>query len=90
MSVRDLARLLGKLSASIQAIFPAPLHYQYLMRAKNQAVKEHQSYEAMVTLDEAAIEEQQRWRDQLHAWNGKSLLKHPEDVTIETDASNLG
>ena len=80
VSVRNIARLLGKLSASIQAIFPAPLHYQYLLRAKNQALKEHQSYEAMVTLDEAAIEELQWWRDQLHAWNGKSLLKKPEDL----------
>ena len=30
LAVRDIARLIGKLTASIQAIFPAPLHYRQL------------------------------------------------------------
>ena len=34
--IRELARLLGKLSASIQAVFPEPLHYRHI-----QAVKKH-------------------------------------------------
>ena len=39
ITVRELARLLGKLSASIQAVFPAPLHYRYLQvkQSKNKA-----------------------------------------------------
>ncbi|XP_028408210.1 uncharacterized protein LOC114530788 [Dendronephthya gigantea] len=90
VSVRTLSRLIGKLSASIQAIFPAPLHYQSLLRAKNIALRQSQSYEVMVSLNQAAQEELHWWKDHLAAWNGKSLLKRKEDLTIETDASNLG
>ena len=32
LTVRDIARLIGKITASIQAIFPAPLHYRQLQR----------------------------------------------------------
>ena len=32
ITVRELARLLGKLSPTNQAVFPAPLHYQYLQQ----------------------------------------------------------
>ncbi|XP_028412214.1 uncharacterized protein LOC114535038 [Dendronephthya gigantea] len=90
VSVRTLSRLIGKLSASIQAVFPAPLHYQSLLRAKNVALRQSQSYEVMVSLNQAAQEELHWWKDHLAAWNGKSLLKRKEDLTIETDASNLG
>jgi hypothetical protein len=81
---------LGKLSASIQAVFPAPLHYQSLLKAKNLALKQNQSYETLLSLDQAAIQELIWWRDHLSAWNGKSLLKKPDSLIIETDASNLG
>ena len=35
VSVRDLSQLIGKLTASIQAIFPAPLHYRHLQHLKH-------------------------------------------------------
>ena len=38
VSVRDLSQLIGKLTASIQAIFPAPLHYRHLQHLKHQAL----------------------------------------------------
>ncbi|XP_048590532.1 uncharacterized protein LOC116601217 [Nematostella vectensis] len=58
VSVRDLSCLfLGKLSASIQAVFPAPLHYQFLQKAKHFALKKSLDYETMLTLDHAAQEE---------------------------------
>ena len=38
ITVRELARLPGKLSASIQAVFPAPLHYRYLQAVKKQSL----------------------------------------------------
>ena len=90
VEVRVLSRLLGKLSASIQAVFPAPLHYQSLLKAKNLALKQNQSYETLLSLDQVAIQELIWWRDHLSAWNGKSLLKKPDSLIIETDASNLG
>ena len=38
ISVRELSQLIGKLTASIQAIFPAPLHYRHLQHLKHQAL----------------------------------------------------
>jgi len=39
VSIRTLSRLLGKPSSSIQAVFPAPLHYRFLQMAKTMALK---------------------------------------------------
>ena len=50
----------------------------------------HQSYDAMISLDQAAREEVIWWRDHLQAWNGKALFQKPVDLLIETDASRKG
>ena len=34
-SIRELSKFLGLLTSSIQAVFPAPLHYRHLQRLKN-------------------------------------------------------
>lgn len=73
ITVRELARLLGKLSASIQAVFPTPLHYRYLQAVKKQSLAKQGSYEA----PPAALEELKWWRDHLPVWNGKALLSEP-------------
>ena len=90
VTVRKLAKFLGLLSSSIQAVFPAPLHYRYLQHAKNTVLKRQKSYEALVSLDTEALQEVQWWRDNLVAWNGKALLHQSTDLTIETDASLQG
>ena len=90
VTVRKLAKFLGLLSSSIQAVFPAPLHYRYLQHAKNTVLKRQKSYEALVSLDSEALQEVQWWRDNLVAWNGKALLHQSMDLTIETDASLQG
>ena len=79
-----------KLSSSIQVVFPAPLHYRFLLRAKNVALKKSHSYKSILPLDQAAQQEFLWLRDHLAAWNGRSLLRRKEDLVIETDASNLG
>ena len=90
VSIRTLSRLLGKLSSSIQAVFPAPLHYRFLLTAKTMALKKTQSYESTLLLNQAAQEELLWWRDHIAAWNGRFLLRKKDDLLIETDASNLG
>ncbi|XP_028411552.1 uncharacterized protein LOC114534197 [Dendronephthya gigantea] len=90
ISVRELSKFLGLLTSSIQAIFPAPLHYKHLQRLKNTTMSSTQSYEAIVTLDTTAREEVVWWRDHLQAWNGKALFQQPVDLVIETDASRKG
>jgi hypothetical protein len=67
VSIRELSKFLGLLTSSIQAIFPAPLHFRNLQRLKNQAMASHQSYEAMISLDQASREEMAWWRDHLLA-----------------------
>ena len=86
-SVRKLSKFLVLLTSSIQAIFAAPLHYRNLQFAKNQALRETQSYEAVVHLNYQAIREIHWWRDHLIAWNGRAILRQPIQLTIETDAS---
>lgn len=70
---------------------PSPLHYRFLMRAKNVALKRTQSYdESTLSLDQGAQQELLWWRDHLAACNGRCLLGSKEDLVIATDASNLG
>ena len=41
ITIRELARLLGKLSASIQTVFPAPLHYHHIQAVKKRSLAFH-------------------------------------------------
>jgi hypothetical protein len=90
VSIRELSKFLGLLTSSIQAIFPAPLHFRHLQHLKNQAMSSQRSYEAMTLLDQASREEIIWWRDHLQAWNGRALFQKPVDLIIETDASRKG
>ena len=62
ITIRELARLLGKLSASIQAVFPAPIHYCYIQTVKNRSLTLHGGYESPVCWTEEALEELKWWR----------------------------
>ena len=90
LSVRDLSRLIGQMSATMRAVLPAPLCYRNLQRIKNQELSRSHSFEAMVTLDDSAKEELLRWVHQLTTWNGRAILSQTPDLVVETDASLLG
>ena len=90
ITIRELARLLGKLSASIQAVFPAPLHYRHIQAVKKRSLALHGGYESQVYWTAEALEELKWWRDHLSAWNGRAILQSPPQLTIETDASTKG
>lgn len=90
VSVRDLCRIIGRLTASIQAVLPAPLQYRRLQRLKNLCFAETQDFDAHVTLDQGSRKELAWWRDNLDSWNGKTILTPPPNMSIETDASLLG
>ena len=49
ITITELARLLGKLSASIQAVFPAPLHYRHIQAVKKRSLAPHGAYESQCT-----------------------------------------
>ena len=82
--------LIGRMSAAILAILPAPLCYRGLQRLKNETFASSQSYETIVSLDERAVEELIWWTQQVQHWNGRPILTPTPDITVETDASLLG
>ena len=90
VSVWDLSQLIGKLTASIQAVFPAPLHYRHLQNLKHQGLAKGGGYDSCLSLSREAREEIQWWIVHLEAWNGKAILSQPSDLVIETDASKMG
>lgn len=55
VTVRKLSELIGTLTASIQAVFPAPLHYRFLQMAKNQRLYQATEYSAVLSLNKDAI-----------------------------------
>ncbi|XP_056408500.1 uncharacterized protein LOC130311793 [Hyla sarda] len=88
--LRSLARIVGLLSASIQAIFPAPLHYRALQRLKAQHLREGLSYSDQVTLNSDTEEELLWWLHHIQEWNGKAIFNFIPDHILESDASRLG
>jgi len=73
------------------AIPPAPLFYRCLQRDLQAALaNNNQDYEALLSLSQSSQEELSWWREHLPKWNGKPLKRKPEQVTISSDASQLG
>ena len=87
MTVRQLAKLLGHLTSTIQAAFPGPLHFRHLQNEKNRALAHSQTYDSATRLSSQAKEELVWWRDNLGAWNGKPLVLGFPDFP---DASRQG
>ena len=91
IQARDLSRLIGKMSAAMRGIPPAPLFYRTLQAELAQALAHHdQDYNASLVLTREAKEELQWWIDHLLQWNGKALISPKPTVTITTDASLTG
>ncbi|KAM4698712.1 uncharacterized protein WCC33_014250 [Rhinophrynus dorsalis] len=90
ISLRLLARILGLLAASIQAIFPGPLHYRALQRLKARHLRNGFGYADLVALSTDAREELLWWLKHLDAWNGRAIFGVMPDLVIESDASLLG
>ena len=89
VSARQLARLIGKLSAAIQAVQPAPLHYRSLQRLKHRALAQG-GYDRQIQLTIEAKADLQWWLDNLHRWNRREVRPSSPSIEIETDASQRG
>ena len=50
VTVRQLAKLLGHLTSTIQAVFPGPLHFRHLQNEKNRALVHSQTYDSATPL----------------------------------------
>ena len=83
LTVRFLARLIGRMSAATQAILPAPLFYRGLQNLKNAAFRRSQSYDSEVSLSQAAKQDLQWWIREVKKWNGRRILAETPDLVID-------
>lgn len=90
-TVRKLAKLIGKLTATAQAVLVAPLHYRRLQMQKSKGLLQgNQAYEAKVELTSHCKEELRWWISELENCNGKTIMKPQPDLVITSDASKIG
>ena len=89
ISARALAKLLGKMSAAVLAVFPAPLHYRSLQNLKHKALKAV-GYEATIAMSQEARWDLAWWARSLEQWNGRKMRAMEPQIVIETDASCMG
>ena len=61
LTLRDLAKLLGKLTSTIQAVLPAKLQIHFLQQIQIQVLRKNMTFESMITLDMQAKEELSLW-----------------------------
>ena len=74
----------------MQALIPAPLHYQHLQMLQVKGLLAGKSYETMVSLNQNCQNDLQWWVDQISTWNGRSIITPAPDLVITTDASLQG
>ena len=90
VSIRDLMKLIGRLSSSAIAVLPAPLQYRAIQRQQIQELASSQNYDSLVTLTEEVKEELDWWCQNLLLSNGRSLVQASPQLVIASDASLQG
>jgi hypothetical protein len=91
VTARELAAVLGKLVAAVQAVVPGPLHYRKLQMCQAETLlRGSQNYETQLTLTRDCVEELKWWAKEIENWNGRSLIRSVPDLIITTDASKKG
>jgi len=89
LTLRQLAGVLGKITATSGAISITRLLTRQLLREKNQLLHRH-SWDQVVWISESAQEELRSWLAYLEDYNGREIIMGPPEVTITTDASPWG
>ena len=92
LSLRELAGVLGKITAMTPAVLPARLLSRHLLDCKNRAMATGGTirWEACVHLDQAARVELEEWQHLLDHWNGRSVIPPAARHVVTTDASHYG
>ena len=85
----QLAQFIGKLSAAILPVHPAPLHYRSIQQLKHKALVLG-GYDQQAALSRKAKEDITWWIQRMSDWNGRKILDPPLQIVIETDASLRG
>ena len=89
-SVRTLSHIIGRLTSTLQAALPAPLHYRHLQMLQAKGLLVGKGYNSVVPLNKECQNDLQWWIDQLSTWNGRSIISPVPDLIITTDASLKG
>ena len=89
VSAQSLAQLIGRMTAAILAVHPAPLQYQGLQHLEHLALR-RKGYNGQVTLSLGARKDLHWWVENLATWNGRVVQEVTTDVVIETDTSKTG
>ena len=89
-TIMELTKLLGKLSFTAQALLPGRIQCRYLQQQQIQAVREANSYQAKVKLNQQSLAELKWWKENLLLQNGKPLKIGMPQLIIQTDASKTG
>ena len=90
VSVRDLAKITGKLVSTLQAIIPANLQCRFLQMLQTKSLMSGKTYESKISLTSEAREELLWWVNQIEQSNGRSIISVTPDLVLTTDASNEG
>ena len=88
--MRTLSHIIGKLTSTMQAVLPAPLHHWHLQMLQVKGLLEGKGYNSVVPLNKECQNDLQWWINQLSTWNGRSLISPAPDLIITTDASLKG
>ena len=90
VSIRKVARLLGKISSSFQGVKFGRLHYRKIERDKTEALKIAKgNFEKKMSLSSQALEEIKWWLENVDQSYSDIHNGNP-DITINTDASKTG
>ena len=91
VSARELAQLIGKMTAVIPAVIEAPLHSWALQRLRLKILHLNKfSYNGRGSVNQESLRDLEWWTQNLVSRNGRSLLTPVPAVTMETDASKRG
>ena len=90
MTAQNLAKLVGKLAATMPAVTHSMIQIRYLQRCLRSSLQTNPSYQANIILSRKALLELKWWRVNLSLLQGKPLILHPPDMIIQSDAAKTG
>ena len=90
ITIRDLAKAIGKVIASFPAVKYGPLHFRHMEDNKKSALKCNKgNFDAFVKLSLAARKEVLWWINNIQYAKNDIVLSDP-DIQVESDASGTG
>ena len=90
LSLRKLAKIMGKLQATAQAFSPAPLQLRNMQRLLRNKLNRSRSYESLTKLDQGSRMELNWWTQNLKIHNGRPVSMLTPELTISSDSSSEG